>query len=429
MIGRNGANMAKTVLRLAAGEGPLRFVDDQRGSPTLAADLAGKVVDLALSRRPGLFHVTNQGSTTWYGFAREVLRLAGDDPGRVEPIATRELDPPRPAPRPANSVLDNAALRLNGEPLLPDWAGRPRAPREDPPWLRPDCRLATAAVVVNYNAGRALLDCVASLEAEPVDDIVVVDNGSGDGSMAALAAACPAVRPILAGRNLGYGAAANLGARSTSAEYVIVCNPDLVAKPGAVKTLAAVLDDRSDVAVAGPMLREESGVVYPSGRDFPGMAEAIGHGFVGIFWGGNPWTRRYRRVGQEQHRAREADWVSGAFFLARRRALEEVGGFDERYFMYVEDVDLCWRLHRAGWAVQYEPAAEVVHEQGRSTSQHPYRMLLAHHRSMWRFATETTDGAERALLPLVAAGLVVRLGLAWGEHLVGARSRLRSRRD
>ncbi|MCU1491532.1 MAG: dTDP-4-dehydrorhamnose reductase, partial [Acidimicrobiaceae bacterium] len=122
VCGRHGANMAKTVLRLAAGsQGPLRFVDDQRGSPTIASDLASVLVDLAFSRRPGIFHVTNSGTTTWYGFARAVLAAAGLDPDRVEPIATADLVPARPAPRPANSVLDNAALRLSGLPLLPPW--------------------------------------------------------------------------------------------------------------------------------------------------------------------------------------------------------------------------------------------------------------------------------------------------------------------
>ena len=116
-----GANMVKTVLRLAAQGEALRFVDDQRGSPTAAADLAGKVVELSLGRHAGIFHVTNQGSTTWYEFARLVVGLAGLDPGRVEAISTAELSPPRPAPRPANSVLDNAALRLAGWDLLPSW--------------------------------------------------------------------------------------------------------------------------------------------------------------------------------------------------------------------------------------------------------------------------------------------------------------------
>lgn len=120
--GAHGANMVKTVLRLARSSGDtLRFVDDQHGCPTFTADLARALVRLALDRRPGTFHVTNQGETTWFGFARATLSAAGFDPLRVEPIATVDLDPPRPAPRPANSRLDNAALRLSGLPLLPEW--------------------------------------------------------------------------------------------------------------------------------------------------------------------------------------------------------------------------------------------------------------------------------------------------------------------
>jgi dTDP-4-dehydrorhamnose reductase len=121
VCGAAGSNMVKTVLRLAAGDGKLQFVDDQRGSPTFTADLAAAVVTLGGDRRPGVYHVTNQGQTTWWGFARAVLSAAGGDPDRVHAIGTADLEPPRPAPRPANSVLDNAALRLAGLPLLPPW--------------------------------------------------------------------------------------------------------------------------------------------------------------------------------------------------------------------------------------------------------------------------------------------------------------------
>lgn len=121
VCGVSGANMVKTALRLAQGEGTLRFVDDQHGSPTFTADLATAIVTLALDRRPGVFHVTNQGATTWFEFVGAVLAAAGHDPARVEPIATADLVPPRPATRPANSVLDNAAMRLSGLPLLPPW--------------------------------------------------------------------------------------------------------------------------------------------------------------------------------------------------------------------------------------------------------------------------------------------------------------------
>lgn len=118
MFGRHGANMVKTVLRLAAQPGELRFVHDQRGCPTAAADLAATIRHIALERLPGTFHVTNQGVTTWFDFAREVLRQAGDDPSRVQPIDTSALN--RPAPRPMNSVLDNVAIRLSGLAPLPD---------------------------------------------------------------------------------------------------------------------------------------------------------------------------------------------------------------------------------------------------------------------------------------------------------------------
>jgi N-acetylglucosaminyl-diphospho-decaprenol L-rhamnosyltransferase len=284
---------------------------------------------------------------------------------------------------------------------------------------------SVAAVVVNYNAASALCDCVESLEASGVTEIVVVDNASTDDSMALLAKCSPNVRLVSSPDNLGFGRGANLGARFTAAEYLLVCNPDLVVKPDAVQRLATALDESPAVALAGPMLREPSGLVYPSGREFPGMAEAVGHGFIGLFWGGNPWTQRYRRIGQEQHRSRDADWVSGAVFLVKRKAFDQVGGFDERYFMFVEDVDLCWRLRKAGWRIRYVAEAEVVHQQGLSTARHPYLMLVEHHRSMWRFARQTASGADRALLPVVAIGLGIRLVLAWAEHLASPRSRLR----
>lgn len=121
VCGRHGNNMVKTILRLAGEHPTLQFVDDQRGHPTFADDAATMIRLLVVERRPGCFHVTNQGAVSWFEFARAVLESAGDDPARVEPIATSDLSPPRPAPRPANSVLDNAALRLAGVPLLPHY--------------------------------------------------------------------------------------------------------------------------------------------------------------------------------------------------------------------------------------------------------------------------------------------------------------------
>ena len=114
VCGRHGNNMVKTLLRLADERDTLSFVDDQIGHPTFAHDLAAMVVQLGVERVPGVFHTTNQGAVSWYGFARAVFAAAGHDPDRISPITTAELDPPRPAPRPANSVLDNLAWRLHG---------------------------------------------------------------------------------------------------------------------------------------------------------------------------------------------------------------------------------------------------------------------------------------------------------------------------
>ena len=256
------------------------------------------------------------------------------------------------------------------------------------------------AVVVNYNAGEVLARCLASLQDNGVTDIVVVDNGSTDGSTALVEAPEAPCRLVQSPRNGGYGAGANLGARCSRRELLFICNPDLVVEPDAIERLVQALDgDHGDAAVAGPMLLETDGSVDPSGRTFPDLGDTLGHGFVGLFWHDNPWTRRYRLLGDEQHRARNADWVSGAGFLVRGDAYEAVAGFDEAYFMYVEDVDLCWRLHpRAG-------ASSTSRRHGQSMSRgarrhrEPYRMLAAHHRSILRFAARSTKGRRRLLLP------------------------------
>jgi len=276
------------------------------------------------------------------------------------------------------------------------------------------------AVVINFNAGEALARCVASLKQAGIADITVVDNGSTDRSTEAVRTLDPAIRLVRSPRNGGYGAGANCGAGCVDRELLFICNPDLVVEPDAVERLIESLDTHPGAAVAGPMLLELDGSIYPSGRSFPGLGDALGHGFIGLFWSDNPWTRRYRLLGDDQQRAREADWVSGAAFLVRRDAFELVGGFDEAYFMYVEDVDLCWRLHRAGWGVLYEPSSRVVHTQGLSTSRQPYRMLVAHHRSILRFASRSTEGPQRLLLPLVAVALVARLVLASLERFAGS---------
>jgi len=274
---------------------------------------------------------------------------------------------------------------------------------------------APAAVVVSYDSGEWLLRCVASLRVAGVAEVVVVDNCSSDGTLERLVAVDADVVVVPVGRNVGYGSAANLGVRRTAADYVVVCNPDLVVAPECVGRLADVLDDEPLCAIVGPRIDNSDGTLYPSARAFPSWAVAAGHAFLGPIAPGNRWSRRYKMLraddspGWHTGERRESDWVSGACLMVRRTAFASLGGFDEHYFMYAEDVDLCWRARRAGWQVLYEPSAAVVHLQGASTSRRPVAMALAHHLSAWRFARRSTAGPERALLPLVAAALSARL--------------------
>ncbi len=275
-------------------------------------------------------------------------------------------------------------------------------------------------MVVNWNAGGLLLACARTLVEAGAAEIVVVDNGSHDDSVARLEdAGLPRVRVVRAGANLGYGAGVNRGVSLAGPGHVLACNPDLLLDQDCIAALEARLDDEPDLGIVGPRLRNPDGSTYVSGRPFPSVQDALGHAFVGLFWRGNPWSRRYLQTGWDRSAAADVDWASGALLLVRRPAFEALGGFDERFFMFMEDVDLCWRAHQAGWRVAVEPAAGAVHVVGASRAARPYRMVVAHHCSLWRYSSLRWKGWHRAGLPLVAVALAVRAGLVCLAELSG----------
>jgi N-acetylglucosaminyl-diphospho-decaprenol L-rhamnosyltransferase len=281
-----------------------------------------------------------------------------------------------------------------------------------------------AVVIVNYNGGALLAACARSvLDDTSAGDVelVVVDNASQDDSLARLERALPNVRVVHAPGNVGYARAANLGIAATRAPLVAVLNADTEIGVGTNAALARRFEDNPRLGAVGPRIRNLDGTDYPSARSLPTLVDAVGHGALGLFLPNNRFTRRYRQLDADPARARPVDWVSGAALWFRRDALDDVGGWDERYFMYMEDVDLCWRLRRAGWDILYEPAGSVVHVQGASTSRRPYRMLVEHHRSAWRFARRRFTGWRRLLLPFSAVYLALRAAVAMGHHFVEGR--------
>jgi N-acetylglucosaminyl-diphospho-decaprenol L-rhamnosyltransferase len=283
---------------------------------------------------------------------------------------------------------------------------------------------AWAAVVVNYEAGPLLLGCVDSLLADTsagTPEIVVVDNGSRDSSVDAVRRAHPGIPVIEPGANLGYAGAANRGMASTTAPVVAVCNPDLEVRAGSAAAMLARFAAEPDLAAVGPTLRNPDGSQYPSARAHASTGDAVGHAVLGRLFPRNRFTRRYRQLDARWDRPRDVDWVSGALMYLRRSALDSVGGWDERYFMYMEDFDLCWRLRRLGWRVAYEPSGRVTHVQGASTARRPYRMIVEHHRSAYRFLARRWRGARRLLLLPAACFLTLRAAADMAVRALGTR--------
>ncbi len=259
------------------------------------------------------------------------------------------------------------------------------------------------AVVVDYHADEALEACVASLRANGVDNIVVVENGEPGSTARAELGAVTVVEP---GMNLGYGRGANRGAAAGINEvYLLVSNPDVVVHAGAVAAMVAFLDEHPRVGIVGPTILRPDGSAYPSLRVFPNVWLAAAHALLEPWWPRNPATARYRAPRSDG----TVDWVSGACFVVRRSVFERVGGFDERYFMFAEDMALCWRIRESGFDVAAVPSAVVTHVEGLSRQRASRDMLVAHHRSALRFECQTARGWRRLLVPVATAVLGLRL--------------------
>lgn len=274
-----------------------------------------------------------------------------------------------------------------------------------------DSLLGSAAVVtVSYNSSTQLRPFLASVRDGPGPHAVVVaDNASSDIASAREICREFGVELLELDKNLGYGGAVNraVEALDPSIEFVLVSNPDVIVHPGALERMVLTMKHRSDAGAVGPRVRNPDGSVYPSARRLPSLRTGTGHAVFVHIWPGNPWTARYVSDVSDSDRLRTAGWLSGSCLLVRRRAFDEIGGFDEEYFMYFEDVDLGLRLSRAGWSNYFDPGAEVTHVGGLSTRSVSRRMLAVHHRSAYRYVARRYTG--RHLSPV---RLLVRVGLA-----------------
>lgn len=286
----------------------------------------------------------------------------------------------------------------------------------------PSAHARIGLVTVSYGSAEILdelLGSVAAASTEPIAT-VVVDNKAPDPVAAALADRHGA-RYVERPDNPGYGGAVNAGAATfgPSVEWILVVNPDVQLRPGAVDVLLARAESSPEIASVGPAVFEPDGSVYPSARPVPSIRTGVGHALFVNIWPDNPWTARYR-VNPAHLETADAGWLSGSCLLVRRRAFDAIGGFDDGYFMYFEDVDLGFRFGKAGWRNVYEPAAEVEHVGGHTTREHRAPMIEAHHASARRFISRKYPGA--ILWPV---RVVLRIGLSVRGALLSRHARRR----
>jgi hypothetical protein len=282
-------------------------------------------------------------------------------------------------------------------------------------------------IIVNYRSYDELAGALTALQAETQGgqtEIVVVDQESDPARVASVKSQFPNITLIANLRNDGFAAGVNRGASRTKASLLLTLNPDTIVQPGLVAGLARWLDDHPDVAVVGPRILNADGSVQPSARRFPDVTTGLG-GRMSFLTRIAPdnWLSRRNLEWSRASEPVEVDWVSGACMMIRRSAFEGVGGFDDRFFLYWEDADLCRRLLTAGHRTFYVPTVAAVHAGARSSRQAASRSIVAFHRSAFRYYWKHGGLIARTVAPAVKLILWSRMMVKLATASAPPRSR------
>jgi len=273
-----------------------------------------------------------------------------------------------------------------------------------------DCRVAV--VIPTYNSERWIDDCLASVlsQAGVYTEVVVVDNDSTDGTVELVRARWPSVRVLALDRNIGYGASVNSGAQALESGPILALNPDAALEPGCLVQLARALDRDPRVGVAAPRLIASDGTTQPSAHRFPTIprlfAESLGLDRLPVI--GH--SLDYHCRDYKYDRSRAVDWATGVALLIHREAWRRCDGFDARYFLYAEEIDLQYRMRQAGFAVVLDPEAIAVHHGGNQPLD-ARRFLLAHDGLVRFLGAERRSRAVAVRMALTVTALT--RALAW----------------
>jgi GT2 family glycosyltransferase len=232
-----------------------------------------------------------------------------------------------------------------------------------------------AVIIINYNTCQELQACLGTIRPEAASQVVVVDNDSSDGSVEMVKSKYPWVTLHANRTNLGYGAAANQAIGGCTTQYVVLLNSDTLLQTGALEALGRYLDEHPQASIVGPRLVNADGTVQASCYSFPTPLDTfLENSSVAVFLGRLirryiPGIRRLYWRTWPHDSASIVPWVKGAVLAMRREAFKSVGGFDESFFMYFEDADLCYRMKKAGWEIHFTPVTTIIHVGGASTDQ------------------------------------------------------------
>lgn len=269
--------------------------------------------------------------------------------------------------------------------------------------------LPISVVIVSYNSRELLRACLTSIESEQCNQVLVTDNASSDGSVEMVRQEFPGVALAANKKNHGYGTAANIAIIACSSKYVLLLNCDTLLHPGTLQALSDYLDQHPKVAIVGPALLNPDGTAQASCFHFPTpwqtlVRETSLSALIRRFTG----SHSDDLLTGLPRSARAVPWVLGAAFAIRREAFESVGGFDPSFFMYYEEVDLCYRLQKAGWQIHFSPAGSITHVGGASTRQYRAAMTQELYKSLCHFYRRHYSSRQKFQLRLVLTYVMLR---------------------
>ncbi len=284
-------------------------------------------------------------------------------------------------------------------------------------------------IIVNYNAKNYLKKCLSSifnfipLEFIPGSfEVILVDNASQDDSVSMVKKNFPQVKIIVNSKNIGFAAANNIGIKNSLSEYIMLLNSDCEIYSNSVKSLVDFMDKNKDTGIAGPKILNSDGSVQLSCRRFPSLIDAAMHSLIGVFIPDNPFSKRYKLAEICRQEPLAVDWVSGSCMLIRRVALKDTGLMDEKYFMYVEDTDLCYQMWKKGWKVFYFPKSSVLHHVGKSSENKKINQInqsiMMQKSAAYFFLKNYKKTWKILLLPIIFLVLGLRILLTFIKNLL-----------